>query len=179
MTVIELELHTCAPVHGNPPWLERGSAGQTRVRLTSPADERSAELLWAIYVELRTRMAAQDVATSDGRDRCLLSSLNRLFQSVREATVRAGPLAGRAAPATAPAAGVAGLLLEAVLRPFLERWHLSLAKWESSGNTCADRTWPEHEAFRRALAPVRADLEALATALEAVMAVDPLPRTAR
>ena len=75
---------------------------------------------WEIYVDLVTRVATQRLLDEEGTEKAALDSLYASFQEIRNAIKKHGPDAQESAK-------VGIFVLNRVLRPFLARWHESMA----------------------------------------------------
>ena len=96
---------------------------------------------WKIYVEMRTRIATQQLGDGEGLLREALNSLYKLFEFTRQILKEAGPDVGESSKESVGEIGF--VLLNKGLRPFMAKWHPRLAVWESE---CpADRSAKEHE----------------------------------
>src|SRR5438132_390258 len=91
-------------------------------------DERQRDAAWALYVELATRIATQELDLDSGVLREAMDSLHALFAVTREVLRKDGPVVGMG-PDTV--GGIAVRVLNFAVRPFLGKWHPRLADWEA------------------------------------------------
>jgi hypothetical protein len=138
------------------------------------ADTTQRRAAWALYVELVTRIAVQELADDAGLMREAMNSLYSLFGTTRQILREAGPDIGASRHSVG---GLAIAVLNQGLRPFLTRWHPLLQVWESQRP--ADRSpkeheqlWTEEPSLRQDLGKLRAELEIYAQALARVAGVD-------
>ena len=144
-----------------------------------PADaERSAA--WELYLELVTRVSAEELSADEGFLREALSSLYTFFGTTRDILRGYGPdIAPPLAPGHVSFAVLAVTVLNRVLRPLLASWHPRLAAYESRRPEGRDpvaweREWEHEEALRRAISEVRSSLMSLARTLQEVAGVSDL-----
>lgn len=119
-------------------------------------DRRQREAAWALWVELATRVATQPVSLDEGLVREAMASLHELFAATRSVLRTSGPRAGSSAGSVG---GVALLVLNGAVRPFLARWHPLLFAWEKQCPT--NRSAREHERAWELEAKCRGELEKL------------------
>ena len=119
-------------------------------------DPRQSEAAWALYVELMTRIATQPVDLDEGLLREALTSLHELFPATRDVLRKSGPRAGAN---TTSVGGIALVVLNGAVRPFLSRWHPRLAAWEK--HCPIDRAARDHERAWDQEAKCRGELEKL------------------
>ena len=130
-------------------------------------DPRQKNAAWALYVELSTRIATQELDLEYGHIREALDSLHALFDVTREILRAEGPAVGMSATSVG---GIAVRVLNLVIRPFLAKWHPRLADWEArrEPNTSArthERAWSDDAKCRGELAKLQKGLEAYAQTL--------------
>jgi hypothetical protein len=137
-------------------------------------DSTQRNAAWALYVELVTRVAVQELAEDAGLVREAMNSLYTLFGTTREILRSAGPDVGASRESVG---GLAIAVLNQGLRPFLTKWHPLLQIWEAQRP--GDRSPKEHEqlwkqepALRQDLSRLREELEIYAQALAKVAGVD-------
>jgi len=137
-------------------------------------DSTQRHAAWALYVELVTRVAVQELADDAGLVREAMSSLYTLFGTTREILREAGPYVGVTRESVG---GLAIAVLNQGLRPFLTKWHQSLQIWETQRP--ANRSPKEHEGLwvnekvtRQELSVLRGELEVYAHALAEVAGVN-------
>jgi len=160
---------------------KRDPAKLTSVKIMIPwvgeaewnADPKERNAAWALYVELVTRIAVQQLPANEGSLREALTSLHSLFDSTRQVLRAAGPDVGASITSVG---GIAIAVLNRGLRPFLSRWHPALSDWESSREASVspsqhERKWPEGDQFRSELTKLRANLESYAEALATIAGV--------
>jgi hypothetical protein len=102
-----------------------------------PTERRAA---WELYIELVTRVATQPIHHDEGLLRESFNSLYTLFGSTRDILKKAGPDVGISHKSVG---GIAILVLNKGLRPFLSKWHPKLLEWE--GKRAVDTSLKEHE----------------------------------
>ncbi len=104
------------------------------------ADSTQRRAAWALYVELVTRVAVQELANDAGLVREAMNSLYTIFGTTREILREAGPDVGASRESVG---GLAIAVLNPGLRPFLTKWHPMLQVWEAQR---LEKTSPkEHE----------------------------------
>jgi hypothetical protein len=137
-------------------------------------DSTQRRAAWALYVELVTRVAVQELADDAGLVREAMNSLYTLFGTTREILREAGPDVGASRESVG---GLAIAVLNKGLRPFLSKWHPVLQIWEAKRP--GDRSPKEHEVLwieekeaRRELSLLRGELEIYASALANVAGVN-------
>jgi hypothetical protein len=119
-------------------------------------DPRERQAAWELYVELMTRVSAQELDLDEGLLRESLSSLHSLFATSREILRRGGPDIG----ALSGSVGALALgVLNKGLRPFLSKWHPRLQAWEFQRPT--DKSALAHERDWKDEATLRGELEGL------------------
>jgi hypothetical protein len=131
---------------------------------TIEINENQQRAAWALYVELATRVAGEELKPGMGSAREALNSLYSLFETTRSVLREAGPGAAQGPDSVGP---LAIRILNRGLRPFMVRWHSSLSGFEDAeavaqrerfgGQTRVvvdESRWPEVDAFY-------ADLEVL------------------
>ena len=136
-------------------------------------DSTQRNAAWALYVELVTRVAVQELAEDVGLVREAMNSLYTLFGTTREILRSAGPDVGASHDSVG---GLAIAVLNKGLRPFLSHWHLVLQIWEAQRPI--DRSpkeheglWAEEKVARQELSALRGELEIYAEALANVAGV--------
>jgi len=135
-----------------------------------PTERKAA---WALYVELVTRIAVQELVEDQGLLREALTSLYSVFPSTRQILREAGPDVGAKVPSVG---GYAIGILNKGLRPFLTKWHPALQEWEATrlagtGALAHERAWPRHDELREELNELRQKLEKYAIALGEIAGV--------
>ena len=138
-------------------------------------DSTQRNAAWALYVELVTRIAVQELADDAGLVREAMNSLYTLFGTTRQILREAGPDVGATHDSVG---GLAIAVLNKGLRPFLSHWHPMLQIWEAQRPI--DQSPKEHEALwakeqvaRQELSALRGELEIYAYALAEVAGVAP------
>jgi hypothetical protein len=137
------------------------------------ADSTQRRAAWALYVELVTRIAVQELADDSGLVREAMNSLYTLFGTTRQILREAGPDVGASRESVG---GLSIAVLNQGLRPFLTKWHPMLQVWEAQ---CPlDRSPKEHEVLwadervvRQELSVLRGELEVYAHALAEVAGI--------
>lgn len=129
---------------------------------------------WELYVELVTRVAVQSLDLDEGSIREALNSLFGLFSTTRDVLRRAGPSVGAARNTVG---GVAILVLNSGIRPFLSKWHPALQAHEVLRPTGAspkewERAWSDEAALRGELEELRGRLHEYAKCLARMAGVD-------
>lgn len=130
-------------------------------------DPRQRDAAWAMYVELSTRIATQELDLEVGVLREALTSLHAMFGVTREILREEGPNVGMG-PETV--GGISVRVLNAGIRPFLAKWHPRLAAWELAKDAHVDaraheRAWPDDAKCRGELAKLQRGLSTYAEAL--------------
>ncbi|PSR15738.1 hypothetical protein C8255_21540 [filamentous cyanobacterium CCP3] len=116
---------------------------------------------WALYVEMTTRVATQQLEEGHGLLREALDSLYSLFATTRQILKEGGPDVGTSPQSVG---GIAIQMLNQGLRPFLSKWHPQLKIWESY---CPDGvSAKEHEQNWLQESQMRQELKALGQNLE-------------
>lgn len=138
---------------------------------TDPTQRRAA---WALYVELVTRVAVQELSSDAGLMREVMNSLYTLFRTTREVLREAGPDVGASRESVG---GLAIAVLNQGLRPFLTKWHLLLQIWEAQRPSTIspkehEQQWSEEPKLRQELAKLRGELEVYSQALARIAGVD-------
>jgi hypothetical protein len=139
-------------------------------------DKTQRRAAWALYVELVTRIAVQELESDAGLMREALNSLYALFGITREILREAGPDVGATRESVG---GLAIAVLNVGLRPFLTKWHPLLQNWEVQ---CSEKTspkeheqsWSENKMLRQELAILRQQLALYAQALAEIAGVSEL-----
>lgn len=137
------------------------------------ADPTQRRAAWSLYVELVTRIAMQSLEVDRGLLREVLNSLYSLFGTTREILKEAGPNVGASRKSVG---GIAIIVLNDGLRPFLSKWHPLLQAWEAKrpaelGSKEHEQNWSEELKFREELAKLRSDLNQYADALAKIAGV--------
>ncbi len=130
-------------------------------------DPRQKNAAWALYVELCTRIATQELDLEHGLLREAFDSLHALFSVAREILRKEGPVVGMG-PHTV--GGIAVRVLNLGVRPFLSKWHPKLADWEARREEqvsarAHERAWLDDARCRGELAKLQRGLEAYAATL--------------
>lgn len=138
---------------------------------SDPTERRAA---WSLYVELVTRIAVQPLEVDRGLVREALNSLYSLFGTTREILKEAGPDVGATRESVG---GIAIIVLNKGLRPFLSEWHPPLQVWEAKRSAELspkehELNWPEEPQLRQELTQLRSDLEQYANALAKIAGVE-------
>lgn len=120
------------------------------------ADSTQRRAAWALYIELVTRVAVQELADDEGLVREAMNSLYTLFSTTREILRDAGPDVGASRESVG---GLAIAVLNRGLRPFLTKWHPTLQVWEAQRPT--NRSPKEHEQLWEHVQPMRKELSIL------------------
>jgi hypothetical protein len=143
---------------------------------------------WEMYVELITRIATVPLAEDCGVLREALTSLHSIFPTTREILRRSGPSVAKRKKSwwrkickqesDLAFAEVAVFVLNAILRPFLSKWHPELESWEAQRGELAsraehERKWDKNTEFRRELEQVRIELQKYIDCLAKAAGVDP------
>jgi hypothetical protein len=112
---------------------------------------------WHIYVELVSRIATQPLADQGGSLKEALTSLNSLFEIIRDELKKIPPMPKEALPQqpTDTVVEVSLRILNKHLRPFLAKWHPRLSNWEKQNPDKAESYWPEAEGCREELEKTR------------------------
>ena len=130
-------------------------------------DPRQRDAAWALYVELSTRIATQELDLEVGLVREAFDSLHALFAVTREILRKEGPQVGMG-PQTV--GGIAVRVLNSSIRPLLAKWHPRLAEWEAKKGAQVsprvhERAWPEEAKCRGELAKLQRGLSTYAETL--------------
>lgn len=136
-------------------------------------DESQRKAAWELYVELATRVAVQPLDLDEGSVREALNSLFSLFATTRDVLRRAGPGVGAARTTVG---GIAIIVLNNGLRPFLSKWHPMLQAHEvlrppSISPKEWERSWKHEAALRGELEALRARLSEYAASLATMAGV--------
>jgi hypothetical protein len=128
-------------------------------------NENQEKAAWALYVELATRIAGEELKPGMGSAREALNSLYTLFETTRSVLREAGPGAANGPESVGP---IAIDILNLGLRPFMVKWHTSLSGFEAQqaeeqrsrfgGEVTVivdESRWPERDAFYRELEKTR------------------------
>ena len=119
-------------------------------------DSTQRNAAWALYVELVTRIAVQELADDAGLVREAMNSLYTLFGTTRQILREAGPDVGATHDSVG---GLAIAVLNKGLRPFLSHWHPVLQIWEAQRPI--DRSPKDHEVLWTGEKTARQELSAL------------------
>lgn len=141
------------------------------------SDHTERKAAWSLYVELVTRIAAQPLEEDRGLMREVLNSLYSLyslFGTTREILKEAGPDVGAARESVR---GIAIIVLNNGLRPFLSKWHPLLQAWEAKrppelSPRDHELNWTEEPYLREELTQLRIDLEQYTKALAQIAGVE-------
>jgi hypothetical protein len=138
------------------------------------ADSTQRRAAWALYVELVTRVAVQELADDAGLVREAMNSLYTIFGTTREILREAGPDVGASRESVG---GLAIAVLNQGLRPFLTKWHPMLQVWEAqrlekTSPKEHEQQWTEEEKLRQELATLRRELAVYAQALAEVAEIE-------
>jgi hypothetical protein len=138
------------------------------------ADTTQRRAAWALYVELVTRIAVQELADDVGLVREAMNSLYTLFGTTREILREAGPDVGASRESVG---GLSIAVLNQGLRPFLSRWHPLLQIWEAQRPPQRsakehEQLWDQEKNLRNDLSALRVELEVYAQALSKVASVN-------
>lgn len=138
---------------------------------SDPTERRAA---WSLYIELITRIAVQPLEANEGLAREAMSSLHSLFGTTREILKEAGPGVGASRHSVG---GIAIMVLNNGLRPFLAKWHPLLQGWEAKRPIDIslkehEQNWTEEQQFRGELARLQSNLEQYANSLATIAGVD-------
>lgn len=137
-------------------------------------DPTEREAAWSLYVELVTRIAVQHLEVDQGLVREALTSLYSMFGTTREILKKAGPKVGASKHSVG---GIAIMVLNNGLRPFLAKWHPLLQAWEMKRPADMspkehEQSWAEEPKLRSELTQLRHDLACYAEALAIIANVD-------
>jgi hypothetical protein len=136
-------------------------------------DSTERDAAWSLYVELVTRVAVQSLEMDQGLVREALTSLYSMFGTTRDILKTAGPKVGASRNSVG---GIAILVLNNGLRPFLAKWHPLLQVWEGKRSPTVspkehELVWPEEAKLRGELEKLRQDLEKYAKSLAIIAGV--------
>ena len=137
------------------------------------ADPTERNAAWELYVELVTRVAVQSLNPQEGLVREAMNSLYSLFGSTREILRKAGPKVGASHDSVG---GIAIMVLNDGLRPFLSKWHPLLIEWEEKRNEgvssqAHEKAWDKEIIVRNELDRLRHNLAQYANALGTIAGV--------
>lgn len=143
--------------------------------ITFIADESQQRAAWALYVELVTRIAVQQLKEGDpgntlddeGLLREALASLHKVFQITRSIIKEAGPEIADGPESLGP---IAIEILNKGLRPFLSKWHPRLQDHEARkpaniGAFEHEQQWKYYRDMRKELRALQANLSIYADML--------------
>lgn len=137
------------------------------------ADPTERKAAWAIYVELVTRIAVQQLDADEGVLREALNSLYAMFGITRQILREAGPDVGASHESVG---GIAIAVLNNGLRPFLSKWHPALQAWEAQRPEKVspkehEKKWAEEPQLRSELKSLSQELEQYASALAEIVGI--------
>ncbi|MBE9215349.1 hypothetical protein IQ247_22240 [Plectonema cf. radiosum LEGE 06105] len=137
-------------------------------------DDTERKAAWSLLVELVTRVTIQPLETDQGLLREALTSLYSLFATTREILKQAGPNVGASRQSVG---GIAIIVLNRGLRPFLAKWHPLLQSWEVQRPPNVspqehEKNWSYHDQLRNELELLRGDLQEYAIGLSVIAGVD-------
>lgn len=141
------------------------------------AEQRAA---WELYVELVTRISVMRIGDQKGLLREALTSLYTIFEVTRNILRQSGPGVTQHEEDGELSFGfIAIVILNYVLRPFLEEWHPRLQDYEDERQSQVSRfdhetAWNQNKQFREALEKVRVILIEYTTLLARVANVPTL-----
>jgi hypothetical protein len=129
--------------------------------------ETSRNAAWALYIEMTTRIATQQLEDDHGLLREALNSLYSLFGITRQILKEAGPDVGASSETVG---GIATDVLNQGLRPFLAKWHPKLQIWEAQrpegvSHKEHEKNWAEEVQMRHELKLLGQNLEQYTNAL--------------
>ncbi|PSN08507.1 hypothetical protein C7293_30115 [filamentous cyanobacterium CCT1] len=135
----------------------------------------SRQAAWALYVEMTTRIATQQLDDGHGLLREALASLYSLFGITRQILKDAGPDVGASQDSVG---GIAVAVLNQGLRPFLARWHPLLQVWEAQRPDGIspkehEQNWPQEAQMRAELTMLGQKLEQYTRALAKIAGASP------
>jgi hypothetical protein len=138
------------------------------------ADSTERKAAWSLYVELVTRIAVQPLDVEHGLLREVLNSLYSLFGTTREILKAAGPDVGASRESVG---GIAIMVLNKGLRPFIAQWHPALLDWEAQRPLQLsakehEENWANAGQMRVALKKLRGEMERYAETLAAIAGVE-------
>ncbi len=138
------------------------------------ADETEMRAAWALYVELSTRVSTVPLELNQGLLREALTSLHAIFAETRAILRDAGPSIGRRGKSVG---GLAIVVLNKCIRPYLAKWHPHLEEWEAgrpagASRLAHERAWPEEAKARGELNKLHTQLLAYTNALAKIAGVD-------
>jgi hypothetical protein len=130
-------------------------------------DPTQRKAAWELYIELATRVSTQPFELDQGLIREAINSLYSLFGSTREILRKAGPDVGVEPNSVG---GIAIVVLNKGLRPFLSQWHPELQAHETLRPLSIspkewEKQWKEEARLRGAMEKLRKALEKYAAAL--------------
>ena len=143
-------------------------------------DESERDAAWEMYVELITRISVAELKPDEGLLREALSSLHTLFGTTRAILRKYGPsIAQPKGEGDLSFGYLAVVILNAVLRPVLAKWHPLLLDYESTRSASGspldhEREWDKHDELRQVLNDVRTNLIEYTNLLAEVAEVPPL-----
>lgn len=129
-----------------------------------PIERKAA---WELYVELITRISTQTLTENQGTLREAIGSLQSLFPTTREILRKYGPDLGISENTVG---GIAIVVVNQGLRPFLTKWHHRLTEWETlkepnGSQKSHEDKWSENKNIRNDLESLRKELLVYAKAL--------------
>ena len=124
-------------------------------------DESEKRAAWSLYVEISTRVPVQPIDPEYGSVREALNSIYALFGETRRILSQSGPSIAHGKDSLAPLA--IGFLNKG-LRPFLNKWHCELQRYETKYTTQKSRVeyekeWPQLDEFKKAFKELQQNLE--------------------
>jgi hypothetical protein len=134
------------------------------------ADPTERKAAWSLYIELVTRVTMQPLEPGQGLLREALTSLHGLFEITRQILKEAGPTVGAKRDSVG---GIAIMVLNRGVRPFLSKWHPELQVWENQSHMNLspfehEQKWPKALQMHQELEVLRLSLEQYAEALAAI-----------
>jgi hypothetical protein len=150
------------------------------VKGTWTPDDSEQKAAWEMYVELVTRIAVVPLKPEEGLLREALASLYSIFNSTREILRERGPEVAQPKEEGDLSFGhLSVIVLNAVLRPVLAKWHPLLLDYESSRQEGVaplehERRWEKYEELRQVLEETRVQMLEYADLLGKVAGVPQL-----
>lgn len=143
-------------------------------------DKSERRAAWEMYVELITRISVVELRPDEGLLREALSSLYTLFDTTRVILRKYGPSIAQPKGKNNLSFGyLAVVILNAVLRPVLAKWHPLLLDYESIKESSIsplehEKQWGKYEELRQVLNDVRNELIEYANLLAQVAKIPSL-----
>lgn len=161
---------------------KKDPAKLTKVSLSLPfgigkvdweSDPTERKAAWALYVELVTRVAVQEI-DGGGLFSEALASLYSIFESTRAILREGGPNLGARRDSVG---GIAIAVLNQGIRPFLSKWHAPLLSWHATREPSVslwahENHWPEAGAIKNDIATLRKELGTYAQVLATIAGVE-------